>query len=77
MISSYLQRLLFEALFVAVTIVPVGLVVTNIISDEDFTTEAYHGMIIGLFATGAVYQLICEATGINTYYRVNSAAAML
>jgi len=63
-----------EALFVAVTIVPVGLIVTHLISDEKFTSEAYQGMIIGLFLTGAVYHLLCEALGLNAWYLENAAA---
>jgi len=77
-------RLIVEAIAVGIITVVVGYVITWILSNFDKNASnlnkewnKHHIMEIALFLTGMSIHLLCEFTGINSWYCENGIACQV
>lgn len=70
---EYSEQLVIEAVSVGALLVPWTYMITGIV--ERFNVSLKTPTIA--FISGATFHLMCEATGLNSYYLNHSAAQML
>jgi len=82
---NYLIKLLIEAIFVGIGLIIMGSIVAllvgyfypkPILPKSCANYNKYYVMEFTLFLTGFLFHLLCEVSGFNSWYIVNSAAKM-
>ena len=72
---SHLEDLMFEAVAVGVSIVPVYMLTAKLLDNWSKNWNPENRVLVNVALAGGLYHIICEETGVNNWFLTNSVAS--